>query len=704
METNERLHALDAVRAFALLAGIVLHATMSFMPGLTALGFPADSSQSTTLQTVFYVIHVFRMSLFFFIAGYFSHLMFHRKGTAGFVRDRARRILVPALVGWVAFGPIAMMLVYVSLAPPVNGTAVTPPKGLPLSHLWFLYYLLLMYAMTLIGRACFIKWLDRSGKARYRIDGWVRSLVHGYAAPAVLGLPIAAYLYFTPDWIMWSGIASPDTGLTPQLPAMIGFGTAFGFGWLMQRQGDLLYVWRRRWALHLAVAIALTAASLWIVGHPESVTLEAAPFMKLAYVLCYTGAMWHWVFGLIGSALRFLANASPARRYLADASYWMYLAHLPIVFALQLIVLQWPVHWSIKFPLIVGVTVALLLLSYHYLVRGTIIGEVLNGRRYARQPAANSTSSQVQAAAAASDEQQSASIVAELSGVQKRFGTTIALEGVDLQIRRGEVLALLGPNGAGKSTAISLLLGLQQPDGGSVRLFGTAPDLPGFIDARRQVGVMLQEVTLPADARSGELIDLASSYYPEPLPNDEVMMLTQTSAFAAKSYGKLSGGQQRLTQFAMAICGRPRLLFLDEPTTGLDIHARAALWATVRQLVSEGCSIVLTTHYLEEAEALADRIAVLARGRVVALGSVAEVRALVSRKRISCTTTLTSEQIRHWPGVAEVTVDGQRLHITASDAESVTRRLLAADETLRELEVTQAGLAAAFVELTKEAA
>ena len=137
MHTEQRLHALDAVRAFALLSGIALHATMSFMPGLAAVGFPADSSQSPALQIVFYVIHAFRMSLFFTLAGYFAHLMFHRKGTSGFIRDRAKRILVPLVVGWVVFGPLAMALVYVALGPPLKGA---PPalSGFPLAHLWFL--------------------------------------------------------------------------------------------------------------------------------------------------------------------------------------------------------------------------------------------------------------------------------------------------------------------------------------------------------------------------------------------------------------------------------------------------------------------------------------------------------------------------------------------------------------------------------------
>jgi ABC-type multidrug transport system ATPase subunit len=157
-------------------------------------------------------------------------------------------------------------------------------------------------------------------------------------------------------------------------------------------------------------------------------------------------------------------------------------------------------------------------------------------------------------------------------------------------------------------------------------------------------------------------------------------------------------------QFATAICGRPRLLFLDEPSVGLDIEARNAMWGNIRRLLEEGCAIVLTTHYLEEAEALADRVAVLAGGRLIAQGSVAEMRSLVTRKRISCTTAIEIDDLRRWPGVVEVVRDGQMVHVTASDAEAVARRLLVSDQSLGQLEVKQATLAEAITKITKEAA
>jgi ABC-type multidrug transport system ATPase subunit len=166
----------------------------------------------------------------------------------------------------------------------------------------------------------------------------------------------------------------------------------------------------------------------------------------------------------------------------------------------------------------------------------------------------------------------------------------------------------------------------------------------------------------------------------------------------------LSGGQKRQVQFAVAICGRPKVLFLDEPSVGLDIHAREALWKSIRSLLSEGCSIVLTTHYLEEAEALASRVAVVTKGRVIAAGTVDEMRALVARRQVSCESSLSAEEVRTWPGVVDATRVDAKLRISTTDAESVVRRLLASDSNLTRLEVKQAGLNEAFNELTREAA
>jgi ABC-2 type transport system ATP-binding protein len=289
--------------------------------------------------------------------------------------------------------------------------------------------------------------------------------------------------------------------------------------------------------------------------------------------------------------------------------------------------------------------------------------------------------------------------LASLEGARKHYGKVAALDGVDLELRGGQVLALLGANGAGKTTAISLLLGLLEPDAGSARLFGRAPQ---ELVARQGIGVMLQSGAIADTLTVAELLDLTRSYYPDPRSVVDCVAIAGLDGLLKRRYGKLSGGQQRRVQFALAICGRPQVLFLDEPTTGLDIEARQGLWRGLRDLVAEGASVLLTTHYLEEAEALADRVVVLAGGRVVASGSLDEVRARVDQRRIRCVTTVDAAEVAHWPRVRAAYREGERLEVVADAAEDIVRRLLDADPALSDLDVSRAGLAEAFLELTRE--
>ena len=290
-------------------------------------------------------------------------------------------------------------------------------------------------------------------------------------------------------------------------------------------------------------------------------------------------------------------------------------------------------------------------------------------------------------------------VVASLHGVHKRYGAQHALAGIDLELQGGQVLALLGPNGAGKTTSIGLLLGLLRADAGQVRLFGRDPQQ---VAARRNIGVMLQDAALPPTLKVGELLRLSASYYPAPRPLAESAALAGIEDLLQRPYGKLSGGQQRRVQFAIAVCGRPRLLFLDEPTVGLDLPARQRLWASVRMLANEGTAVVLTTHYLEEAGHLADRVCVLLRGRIVSDGSVDELRARVATRRIRCTSTLEAQAVAAWPGVRQVQREGAQLQLSSDSVEAVVRRLLDADPALSALEVQAAGLDEAFCDLTRD--
>ena len=293
--------------------------------------------------------------------------------------------------------------------------------------------------------------------------------------------------------------------------------------------------------------------------------------------------------------------------------------------------------------------------------------------------------------------------LARLHEAHKRYGGVVALGGVDLQLGAGEVLALLGANGAGKSTAIALLLGLITPDAGDATLFGQAP---GVLAVRQRIGVMLQSAGIPDNLRVDELLDLTRSYYPAPRAVAECVAFAGLEGLLDRRYGRLSGGQQRRVQFALAICGKPQLLFLDEPTTGLDIDARLRMWATIRQLVAEGTGVLLTTHYLEEAEALAQRVVVLNRGRVAASGTMQEIRAHVSQRRIRCLSTLDIAVVATWHGVQDAARghDGnpERIEVLTDTAEPVLRRMLAEDAALSDIEIQRAGLADAFLELTRD--
>lgn len=294
---------------------------------------------------------------------------------------------------------------------------------------------------------------------------------------------------------------------------------------------------------------------------------------------------------------------------------------------------------------------------------------------------------------------QSQTVIAALRNVTKRYGAVTAVDRLSLGVRRGEVLALLGPNGAGKTTSVNLLLGLAWPTSGSAEIFGLPPR---EVAARRRIGAMLQGAQLGGHARVAEVIALYSGYYPDPLPAAQVMRTAGLDGLENRPVVKLSGGQKQRLMFALAICGNSELLFLDEPTVGLDVEARRGFWHSIRELRQAGRSIVLTTHYLEEADALADRIVVINRGRVIADGTPADIKRTVAQRHIRCITSLGAAQIGTLPGVTLVRHDGARLDIVAAHPESTLFEMLKLDPELHELEVTGAKLEEAFLALTDE--
>ena len=279
-----------------------------------------------------------------------------------------------------------------------------------------------------------------------------------------------------------------------------------------------------------------------------------------------------------------------------------------------------------------------------------------------------------------------------------RYGAVVALRSLDLEIQPGAVTAVLGPNGAGKSTFVALTLGLARPARGHLEVLGHAP---GSLAARRATGAMLQSAALADPLTVREHLELHAGYYARPRPVDESLRLAGLERLAGRRYAALSGGEQRRVQFAIAIGGRPRLLVLDEPTVALDTQMRLALWTVVRQLADEGTAVLLTTHQLEEAEALADRIVLLAAGRVLADGTPAHIRAEVGARRIQCQTRLPMETLRALPGVVEARPVGRLVVLRTSAAELTLRALLAADPTLADVEVTGASLEDAILGLVQ---
>jgi peptidoglycan/LPS O-acetylase OafA/YrhL len=394
-----RFHSLDAVRAWALLAGIVLHATMAHLPGFAQLHWPiADKSTSETLGLTFFVIHVFRMSLFFIIAGFFARLLRERLGTWGLAKNRLRRIGLPLLASMVLIGPFVIFAIILAVkltgAPPTQPVEGAQPAVIgppvPLFHLWFLYLLLVLLALVLPVRTLIAR-MDAGGTFRARVAASAAALVRSRMAPVVLGVPIIAALLSAKWWLVWHGIPVPAVGLLPNLPALLAYGSAFALGWLIHREQEMLQVLAKDWLPYLLVAVLATAAAIFFAG--DRLHFGMGPigeFERTGFAIAYVLACWCWCFACIGAAVRFLDQPSARTRYLSDGSYWMYLVHLPIVWLLQAWMLRWPLHWTVKFPLTLAMTLLLLLASYHWLVRGTFVGVFLNGRRHPKKTASPS--------------------------------------------------------------------------------------------------------------------------------------------------------------------------------------------------------------------------------------------------------------------------------------------------------------------------
>jgi ABC-2 type transport system ATP-binding protein len=288
----------------------------------------------------------------------------------------------------------------------------------------------------------------------------------------------------------------------------------------------------------------------------------------------------------------------------------------------------------------------------------------------------------------------------ELSKVAKSYGSVQAVRGIDLGVAPGETVALLGPNGAGKTTTIDMIFGLARPDSGTVSVFGASPT-----EAVRSgwIGGTLQDGSPPDQLKVRELVTLMASYYPHPLGVDDVLRQTGTADLAGRWASKLSGGQAQRVRFAAALVGDPDLLVLDEPTSGIDVEGRIEFWQAMRAVAERGKTILFATHYLEEADANADRIVLMARGRIVADGPATEIKAKVGSRSIRATLLgVDLAELQALPGVLSAERHGEAITLSCSDTDAALSALLISFPGTRDTEVRGASLEEAFLELTHE--
>ncbi len=285
-----------------------------------------------------------------------------------------------------------------------------------------------------------------------------------------------------------------------------------------------------------------------------------------------------------------------------------------------------------------------------------------------------------------------------LEGLRKSYGSTVAVDSIDLVIGRGEVVALLGPNGAGKSTTIDMMLGLLRPDSGSVEVFGDSPEQAtqtGAVGAMLQTGGLLQQLSVR------ELITMMASLYPDPLEVSVALDTTGLADIADRRTDKLSGGQIQRVRFAIALVSNPEILVLDEPTVALDVEARHAFWETMRRFAARGKTVLFATHYLEEADSFADRIVLIARGRIVADGSVTEIKSVVGWRSIRATLpAVPVDDLVALDGVQSADRHGDTVTLRCASSDVAIRALLAAYPDARDIEISGAGIEEAFRQLT----
>ncbi len=389
---HQRLDYLDAVRAFALLLGIVFHACLSFSP--IYIGWAVmDISTSSSVLAFFTVSHSFRMELFFLIAGFFSHMSFHRNGAIPFMKSRFTRIAIPFCVGWFILRPLivsgwimggASLQGSVDIIAGLKGgfeSLQSLPAGIFTgSHLWFLYYMLLITAIALVVRQLIAMSPKIHSRLNSLCDSGVIWLADSRAGLLLLALPTAVLVWNMSTW----GMDTPDKSLIPHLPVLVVYGGFFTLGWILHRKVDLINRFARISVLSVVTAVVSVSAVLFLSKFQTQPSHPQFHVAHVAYVFCYALTMWSMVWITIGVFMRICNKPRKTIRYIADSSYWLYLIHLPIVVWLQVAFAELPMHWSLKLFAISMLTVGFSVLLYDLFVRSTIIGQILNGQKRQR--------------------------------------------------------------------------------------------------------------------------------------------------------------------------------------------------------------------------------------------------------------------------------------------------------------------------------
>ena len=389
---TNRLDYLDAVRAFALLLGIVFHASMSFVPFF--IGWAVmDVSTSSIVATFMLISHSFRMELFFLIAGFFSHMTFHRKGASLFISSRLTRIAIPFVMGWFILRPL-IIASWVMGGQSLQGE-VDVLDGLKLgfqslsqlpsdlfsgTHLWFLYYILLVTGLVLVVRSVGSLWPGIQSITSRWIDPLVSWIARTRWSWLILSLPTGVCLWHMSIW----GMDTPDKSLVPLWPVLVVYGGFFAFGWLLHRQDGLIDQFARLSIARVTLCIASILATSGLSSYQANMGHPQIELIRIAFAFCYAMMMWSLVSLSIGLFKRFFDKPSKVVRYIADSSYWLYLIHLPIVVWLQIAFAELSLHWSVKLSAISLLTVGISLVLYDLFVRSTLIGQTLNGRKKQR--------------------------------------------------------------------------------------------------------------------------------------------------------------------------------------------------------------------------------------------------------------------------------------------------------------------------------